>query len=189
MMYYFHPVNCSKVKSSALISSFTFRHFVCVCCCYKFILLPAHVSFFPSVISVTWSWLWINQCIPGTVTRTNHRTSVTWPPNIQTSSSTCTPALPEDLCKYLTVDTVCMFTISFCTQDQVILSILNLKSVILSLRGRWPCWHSSSGTLWASDLLQGHYKIPVHILFDFCIICSETEGTFFGLVFSHLASH
>lgn len=51
-----------------------------------------------------WSpWLSINRCILGIDTKTNRQILVTWPPNIQTSSSTSTPASLEDLCKFACV--------------------------------------------------------------------------------------
>lgn len=107
----------------------------CDCCCSVFILAFSHSSSLPPLLSALWPWLWISPCILGTVTKTNRRISVTWPPNIQTSSSTCTPASPEDLCKYLRVYSVYVYSVSIPTEDKVIcsesywLSLLDLISL------------------------------------------------------------
>lgn len=91
---------CCLFQSQLFCSHQYLLHFVCAC-----LLLQVHPVSPPN--TELWSWLWTSPCIPGTVTKTNRRTSGTWPPNIQTSSSTCTPASPEDLCKYLRLYRVC----------------------------------------------------------------------------------
>lgn len=97
----------------------------------------SHSSSLPPLLSALWPWLWISPCILGTVTKTNRRISVTWPPNIQTSSSTCTPASPEDLCKYLRVYSVYVYSVSIPTEDKVVysesywLSLLDLLSLTI----------------------------------------------------------
>lgn len=66
-------------------------------------------------------WLWINRCILAIDTKTNPQTSVTWPPNIQTSSSTSTPASLEDPCKFACIICFLLLTPSqFFSFNQII---------------------------------------------------------------------